>query len=239
MPLTGAQEAAAVILLAAGAGEIALAGGSGLIVHGVIDRDTKDLDAFTRDFRTDTHELAARVRGAFERAGYTVVDRSATPDVTLRRLMVTPGTAERPGRRGRPVETIQIEIGQDFQALPAIATKVGPVLDPVELGANKILTVYNDVRARDADDLARLAARYSFDRMLTVADRKEREPLDRRVLADQMSMFARLGDAQFPWLSPDLAHAVKRFMVDAGQSLRAGHPVRADLSPYTRPTLPS
>ena len=47
MPLSAEQERAAVILLSAGAGQISLAGGSALIAHGLIDRQTNDLDAFT------------------------------------------------------------------------------------------------------------------------------------------------------------------------------------------------
>lgn len=237
MALSRAQEAAAVILLATGAGEISLAGGAGLITHGVIDRDTEDLDAFTRHMKTSTHELADRVRGAFERANYRVVDDSAYPEATLRRLLVTPRTADGAPRQGvgRKPETVKVEIGQDFQALPAIATPIGPVLDPLELGANKILTVYNVTRARDGDDLARLATRYPFDRMLEVADQKEVAPLDRAILADQMSLFARLPASEFPWLSADEASAVKTYMTTAADRVRAGGPVDA-VSPYAEPS---
>ncbi|KXO92802.1 hypothetical protein AXK56_22620 [Tsukamurella pulmonis] len=237
MALSSAQEAAAVILLATGAGEISLAGGAGLITHGVIDRDTEDLDAFTRHMKTSTHELADRVRGAFERANYRVVDDSAYPDATLRRLLVTPRAVDGATRAaaGRKPETVKVEIGQDFQALPAIVTPIGPVLDPLELGANKILTVYNVTRARDGDDLARLATRYPFARMLEVADQKEVTPLDRGVLADQMSLFARLPDSEFPWLRAEEADAVKTYMTAAAEQLRAGRPVDV-VSPYAEPS---
>lgn len=234
MTLSRAQEAAAVILLAAGAGEISLAGGAGLIMHGVIDRDTEDLDAFTRSMQTDTHELADRVRGAFERANFLVVDDSAYPEAALRRLLVTPRAADG-GRRtgaGRKPETVKVEIGQDFQALPAIPTAIGPVLDPLELGANKILTVYDVTRARDGDDLARLAVRYPFDRMLEVADRKETAPLDRNVLADQMRLFARIPNSEFTWLTSEQAAAAKTFMTTAADQIRAGRSVDDALSPY-------
>lgn len=231
MALTQAQADAAVILLSTGDGTISLAGGAGLIVHGVTDRDTEDLDAFTRSTRTSTHELATRVRAAFERAAYTVVDGSASPEVSLRRLLVTPGGAHR-GDPGHEPETVKIEIGQDYQALPAITTDLGPVLDPLELGANKILVIYSMTRPRDADDLARLCPRYPFDEMLNVADQKEVEPPDRQILADQMRLFARQPDSEFHWLTPEMAQAVKRFMVEAADCVAAGQPVDATLSPY-------
>lgn len=233
MGLSKAQEAAAVILLAAGAGEISLAGGSGLIAHGVVDRDTKDLDAFTRDARADTVEIARRVAAAFEGAGYRVVDDSLTADSPLRRLLVS--LAE-PTRRGRPPERVQIEIGVDYQALPSVPTRYGPALSPIELGANKIITVYDATRARDADDIARLTAVLSFDRMLEVADSKCRMPLDRRILAAQMMLLTRVDDAEFTWLPAERARAVKAFIGEAAEWVRDGRPVDPCRSPYTEAT---
>ena len=75
MTLSKGQEHAAIILLSAGADNISVAGGAALIVHGLVDRPTQDLDAFSRP-DGNVLEIAASVTPAFIAAGYLVEDSS-------------------------------------------------------------------------------------------------------------------------------------------------------------------
>lgn len=170
MTLSKGQEHAAIILLSAGAGSISLAGGAALIVHGLVDRPTQDLDAFSRP-DGNVLEIAASVTSAFIAAGYLVEDISEANE--LRTFM-----ASRQGRGtfGRPSRPVKVQIGRDFQLLDSVPSPVGQTLDPLELAANKVLTVYDRPRARDADDIARLVPRFGLRKMLDVADRKQVEP---------------------------------------------------------------
>lgn len=191
----------------------ALAGGSALIAHGLIDRKTKDLDAFTSSLDADIAGITARVAEAFRAAGYLVDDASRSP--ALRRLLVARG-AQR--GIGRPSRSIQIEIGTDTQALASIPSRFGPILDPQELGANKILAVYDRVRPRDADDIARVVTTVDYARMLAVADAKMVHSLDRGQLAEAFDMFSRVDGSEFPY--PENAPAVKEFMRALAESAR-------------------
>jgi len=75
MTLSKGQERAAMILLSAGAVSISLAGGAALIVHGLVDRPTQGLDAFSRP-DGNVLEIAGSVTSAFIAAGYLVEDIS-------------------------------------------------------------------------------------------------------------------------------------------------------------------
>ena len=108
-------------------------------------------------------------------------------------------------------------------------SRFGPILDPYELGANKILATYDRVRPRDADDIARLVTKLDYTRMLSVADGKMVDRLDREQLAEAFDMFARVDASEFPY--PDNAAAVKEFMRSLAESAR-GRTRLPTLSPY-------
>lgn len=236
MTLSKHQEHAAIILLSAGAGKISLAGGAALIVHNLVDRTTQDLDAFSRP-HGNVSEIAGSVISAFASAGYVVQDVSEADG--LRTLMVS-----RQRRRlfGRPSRPVKIQIGRDFQLLESVPSPVGQTLDPVELAANKVLTVYDRPRARDADDIARLVPRFGLRRILEVADRKQVEPPVRVELANSFRMLQRIQDREFPY--PENAASVKRFMGAIAQSVESGlslpdrgpYPLSAQRQPRTEAT---
>lgn len=214
MPLSREQELAATISLAAGAGELSLAGGSALIAHGLIDRTTKDVDLFTRSPRVDIDQLAARVTSALQAADYEVRDLSIS---AMRRLHVS---RQRRGPVGRRPDDVQVEIGLDYQALPSVPSRLGPVLDPHELAANKILAIYDRNRARDADDLARLIPVLGWDRMFEVANLKQVEPLDPALLAESLRRFRLIRDTEFPF--PEHAPGVKEYLAQLADCVENG-----------------
>ena len=226
MALSSEQVSAARILLSAGAGRISLAGGAALIAHGLTDRTTKDLDAFTRDSRANLDEIANNVVRAFLDAGYRVRDESKSKEV--RTFFVT---RQRRGARGRPIEPVQVQLCRDYQLLDSVPSPVGATIAPIELVANKILAVYDRPRARDADDVARLLPRFDMSKILAVADRKQADPqgLDRLQLATGFHLLTRIPDSKFPYVNR--ARDVKEYMKAIALSLRDGTPLTAK-SPY-------
>ena len=216
MPLTAFQERVARLVLDASGGEVSLVGGAALIVHGVTDRDTADLDAFSGKSSADTAGIAHRIQAALEAEGLTAQDVSPA-EGTLRRLLVSSAAGDGP---------LKVEISADRQILPSIETSVGAVVDPRELGANKILTVYNNpTRGRDADDIAQLCARHTFDDLLNLASREEVVPLDRTVLGEMFTALADVDDPTF-----DVSQPVRQFIRDIAAHLRSGSEIPA--SPY-------
>lgn len=109
---------------------------------------------------------------------------------------------------------------------PSVDTRLGPAFDPLELGANKILVVYNNpTRGRDADDIARLCATHTFARLLKVADMKEVEPINRNMLSDMFNHLSIVDDPTF-----DPSAVVRDFMRAIATHLRSGTPLPP--SPY-------
>jgi len=113
-----------------------------------------------------------------------------------------------------------------------VPSPLGQTLDPLELAANKVLTVYDRPRARDADDIARLVPRFGLRQMLDVADRKQVEPLARPELANAFRMLQRIKDGELPY--PENAIAVKHFMGVIAQWLESGSSVSLR-GPYHSP----
>lgn len=226
MGLSGAQRRIATIVLAAAGGDLSLVGGAGLIVSGLTDRATDDIDAFTARLTTvdELDMLRDRAADALQASGCRLRDMSHG---NMRTLMVTSAPAG--DGPGRPPETVKVQIGMDYQALPAVSSEVGPVLSPIELGANKILAVYGRTRARDAEDIARLAHQLDFQEMLRIADGKETVPLDRHELAGCFRRLTLEPADTFP--VPEMAPAVKDHMLRVAEHLETGTPV-AQTGPY-------
>lgn len=62
----------------------------------------------------------------------------------------------------------------DHHALPSVQTRYGPALDLHELGANKVLAIFDRAAARDFVDLVEVAAHILFDQLVDLAMEKDR-----------------------------------------------------------------
>jgi hypothetical protein len=196
MPLSSEQERVALILLSAGAGRLVLGGGGALIAHGLVDRPSDDLDAFA-DSVEDFEAVVAAARQGLAGAGYAIdTDPAGLGDdeSEIRTWLVARSRSSTVGRRP-PV--VRVQLVRDPIVLPTRSTRYGPALDPLELGANKILAIYDRSRARDYDDLARVAGALNLDTMLEVADGKQVERLDRQMLAHQFRNVDRVPPEDF------------------------------------------
>lgn len=168
MSLTPLQERVAALV--AGLPEsdgFILAGGAALAAHGLLQRATRDLDFFGMPEQQDqVHELAA----AFERAcrdhGFDV-RRERDADAFIR-LTVEDGT-----------DTCEVD------------TRLGPACDLRELGANKVLAIFDRAAPRDFVDLAELTKRFPLEELIELAAAKD-PGLDLNVLDVAMRQIDRI-----------------------------------------------
>ncbi len=126
------------------AGGFALAGAGGLLVRGLIERPTGDLDYFTVP---GDEEAVSALRDALERAlDHAGLDHSRKRDLsTFVRMEVSDGT-----------DRCEIDLAVDYRALPAEPSRYGPTLAVEELAANKVLALFDRADARDFLDVVEL-----------------------------------------------------------------------------------
>lgn len=195
VPLSSGQERAAAILLSASGSRMALGGGGALIAHGLVERDSEDLDAFI-DSREDFSTVSSRVRAAFLGANYEISDNDSLGDP--RQILTWYVRPRKTTTRGRPTMPLKIQLLRDPILLDPVPGRYGPMIDPVELGAQKLTVIYEDARPRDYDDLARIATHYRLDRIIEVADERHFQPLDRPTIAATLRQVARMRAADIP-----------------------------------------
>ena len=186
MALGPLQERVAVLI--AGLPEadgFALAGGSGLAAHGLLDRQTRDLDYFaTPDRHAAVGRLAAAVDRACRDAGMRVHREREAPSFV--RLSVADDQ-----------DACEVDIAMDYRALEPVPTPYGPAMDPRELGANnKVLAVFDRAAPRDFVDLAAMIERYPLADLLAFAGEKD-PGLDLDVLDQAMDQFRRIPPERF------------------------------------------
>lgn len=139
----------------------ALAGAGALVVHGYIDRPTRDLDYFTPPpRRAHVVTLGAALERALEQAG--LPSRRLRDLPTFIRLVV-----------GHEPDRCEIDLAIDYRALPVEMTSLGPTLAPRELAANKVLAVFDRAEPRDFTDLEAVTHAYSLDDLLDLAAQKD------------------------------------------------------------------
>jgi hypothetical protein len=156
----------------------AMAGAGALTVHGLIDRPTQDLDYFTAP-GDDTAIVLMRdaVEEALNRAGLTTTRRRDLP--TFVRLEVSDGA-----------DTCQIDLAIDYRALPTESSRLGPTLATKELGAGKVLAIFDRAEARDFRDLDRLLQHFTLEELMDLAADKD-PGFDRAVFRDGLARFRR------------------------------------------------
>ena len=162
--------------------DVALAGGAALILHGVVDRTTSDLDFFgTRPDQVD--QLLPTLERALTEEGLTV--ERVKVETGFARLVVTSGA-----------EQTVIDLAWDARRLPPIDTSGGLLLAEDELAADKTLALFGRAAARDFIDVAALTTRYSLDELCRLASEKD-PGFDQSVLADMLSHIDRLPQSDF------------------------------------------
>lgn len=139
----------------------ALAGAGGLLVRGLIDRPTRDLDYFTVP---GEEEALRALRDALERAlDSAALDHRRRRDLsTFVRIEVSDGD-----------DRCEVDLAIDYRALPPEPSDYGPTLAVRELAANKVLALFDRAEARDFLDLAELTRRFELQGLLDLASEKD------------------------------------------------------------------
>lgn len=182
-------EIAQAVLEVARANGFALAGGGALILHGVIDRGTRDLDFFTTeaDAIADT---AARVQDRLAATGFEVVRRIDAESFV--RMEVR-----------RDDEACDVDLGHDARRWPAPDREpVGPTVSLEELAADKTLALLGRSAPRDFRDVRALEKIFGRERLCELAADKDLG-FSRRHLADAIGEIARLDRAAFGVSDPE------------------------------------
>lgn len=155
-----------------------MAGAGALTVQGVIERPTQDLDYFTIPGE-DIAIVSMRdaVEESLSGAGLTTTRRRDLP--TFVRLEVSDG-----------VDTCQIDLAVDYRALPTESSRLGPTLATKELGAGKVLAIFDRAEARDFRDLDRLLQHFTLEELMDLA--AEKDPgFDKVFFRDGLARFRR------------------------------------------------
>lgn len=176
------QQVAEIALELARHGQLALAGGSAMIAHGLVDRMSEDIDLFTPD-AAEVSDLRDRLSDRLRDDGYEVeVVRDAPGFV---QLIVGAASA-----------SLRVEIAQDSRMWPPVRLDIGAVLAPEELAADKTLALFGRAYARDLVDVAALADRLGFEKLLDLAADKD-AGFERHRFADALSVAAEEPEAEF------------------------------------------
>ena len=142
-----------------GAESAALAGGGALIVLGIVDRGTTDLDFFSPAV-ADVRPTAHAVQSALEHEGLHVEVRRG--GATFVRLEVTDGD-----------DRTAIDFGPSRRAFPPVVSETGPVLTPADLAGDKMTALFSRAAARDFVDVYALSKRFSRAELYELARDKD------------------------------------------------------------------
>ncbi len=155
----------------------ALAGGGAMILLGLVDRETRDLDFFAREAAA-VNRVTPAVEAALRSAGFEVGRQIDQPGFV--RLEVVRGT-----------EGCEVDLGYDARLWPTRRHELGVVISTEELAADKTLALLGRAAARDFVDVHALAARFGEERLCQLAADKDLG-FRREYLADALGKIDRL-----------------------------------------------
>lgn len=176
--------------------DFALAGGAALIVHGVVDRPTRDLDFFATSATAVQHLLPALRRGLADNGLEVTTIVEAQGFV---RLEVTDGHG-----------ICEVDLSHDARLHAPEHLGDVWVLRLDELAADKMLALFGRAEARDYMDVDRLLDRYGTDRLLELAKEKDGGFTPER-FAESLRAIDRLQPDDFPGGRTTLNRLRERF----------------------------
>ena len=140
-------------------GLFALAGGAALVVSGIVERPTNDLDFFA-PYPEHVSGLVDAAQAALEAAGLEVTRLAEGP--TFARLRV-----------GSANDATHLDLASDYRLKPPVSTEEGLVLTEEELAADKVLALVDRAAPRDFVDFDRLVTRFGVDVLCELAGSKD------------------------------------------------------------------
>ena len=152
------RDVARVMLEALQETDFVLTGASALAEHGIIHRETRDVDLFT------IGEEGSRIPDVLPRLREALAEHGAT--LAVGREM--PGFVE--GRITWQGQEIGFDLGADWRAYPPVTLDIGPVLDVRDSIGSKTAALYSRNEPRDYADVAAIVldGRWSPDEIMAM-----------------------------------------------------------------------
>lgn len=183
---------------------LVLAGGAALIVRGIVDRKTRDIDLFA----ASESELAG-VGPQIERA---LVDDG----LRVRRVQDHDGFIRLEVTYGR--DSCIVDLGVDVRLLPVEASDGIAILALKELAADKVLALFDRAEARDFVDVYALAERFGRQTLVDLAREKD-AGFDESAFSVSLASIDRLPLEEFD--VPVTVHRrIRAFAIDWANDLR-------------------
>ena len=172
MPFSGFQrEVAVVALKVAAAHGFVLGGGNALILHGIVDRYTADVDLMT-DREDGVKAATGAVDEALRAAGFEVERQDRDGGLAEMFYGFDTGLAEwlvtGPGGEQTVLQITHFDRGR-----APVQMAIGPVLNPLDAVASKVRAFVTRAEERDAIDVAAALERYTVDELITLARQLE------------------------------------------------------------------
>lgn len=202
----------------------ALAGGQAAIAHGIVDRQSEDLDFFSNQMRDQVLPVAAKKAVDHLRAeGYLVdVDEDVSNDSFLRAIV-----------HDQTGQETKIELAYDYREWPPVQMDIGPVIDLRDFAAAKMNAFCGRDKVRDTIDVFALVENGNFteDQIVKLAqdfDAGFHLPL----LAARLELEAQRPDIAFAeyGVNPARASQIRERMGAWEQRVRTGLTERPSLS---------
>jgi len=212
MPFSELQrEVAAIALKVAAEHGFVLGGGNALILHGIVERYTADVDLVT-DQPAGVEAAAGAVEEALRTAGFRAERQERDSGLGEAFYGFDTGLAEWVITSPRGEQTV-LQIAHFDRNRAPVSMDVGPVLNPLDAIASKVRAFATRAEERDVIDVAAALEHYSVDQLISLA--RQLEPgLEDEDFADAGRRLDRLNDTVFRryGLGPDdVARLRERF----------------------------
>ena len=168
-----------------------LGGGGALIAHGLVQRETDDLDFFSHRGHGDVPVAGNALVAAAEGRGWEVEVVRSGPE--FRRFKIS-----RPETRAGESEVVYVDLAVDSPPTgePKV-TIAGLALAPYELAIRKTLALFGRAEPRDFTDVYNLHGTFDRDEILEAAAQTD-PGFDRLVFAQMLRSHRRIRDDDFP-----------------------------------------
>lgn len=167
MPFSDLQrEVTAIALKAASEHGFVLGGGNALILHGIVERYTADVDLVT-DQPAGVEAAAGAVEEALRTAGFRAERQDRDSGLGEAFYGFDAGLAEWVVTSPRGEQTV-LQIAQFDRSRPPVSMDVGPVLNPLDAIASKVRAFATRAEERDVIDVAAALEHYSADQLISL-----------------------------------------------------------------------
>jgi hypothetical protein len=204
------QEIARILFSLPESGGFALAGGAALAALGIVDRQTRDIDAFAA---AQPGDAPGDVGPLVDRLARELVERGWEIDLLRRHATFARLVATRHG------EATEVDLAIDTPPLFVVGLVDGvPTLEPRDLAARKVLAILDRAEGRDFTDLWHLSS--ELGRASCVDWAKQLDAgISRQQIATAFSQLDRLKDEELP-CDDDRRPTVRSWFAEWTEELR-------------------